>query len=622
MNGRRLFRFSGMRFRLALAFFSLGIAPLLLLGGVLVWLTFQSQIDRVRDHQQNMLARLRMETGYFFDGFSERLQRLHLMRNFVALSADEQRKALAILLAERREFREIALIDADGRERVRVTAAQPVFDEDLRSRGHEAGFTYALEFRQVWASPTYLDEVTGEPLMMLMTPLIDRRSGQASAVLAAELRLRTLWQLMAHTDLSDGETVFLLDDAGRLIAHANPSLVLRGLRVTDLGIGRKTGLEGGEVFRLTTELAFAQRRMTLVAEQPVAIALQPALRALIWMLAALLAALAMVILLFWYAVRRIVQPVEDIAAAARAVRSGELTARATVTGNDEIGELAAAFNTMTGELAALLAQQRDFNEQLAARVDERTAQLSAANQELEAFAYSVSHDLRAPLRAIDGFSRIVLEDYGPTLDAEGQRLLGIVRHNALRMQQLINDILHFSHVGRAELKDTTIDMAALAREVWFEVSADALSRAPERKIEFVLGELPPAHGDRAMVRQIWSNLLGNAAKFTQQRPAARIEVRARRQDGLIAYEVQDNGAGFDPAYRDKLFGVFSRLHSAQEFEGTGIGLALVKRIVNRHGGQVWASGQIDAGACIGFSLPAADSTEGSLPESQSGRDGV
>jgi len=609
-------RFTGLRLRLAAAFFSLGVLPLLFLGGMLLWLTYQIQLDRVHDHQRALLARMRIETAHFLDGFVERLRRFNLLRDFSALAVNEQRQALAILLAERREFREIALIGVDGREHVRVAAAQPLFDEDLRQRGDDAGFRWAMERLHPWVSHTYHDEATGEPLMMLMIPLVDRRSGRSSSVLAAEVRLRTLWYLMARADLLTGESVYLLDEEGRVIAHANPSHVLRGDRLDAPTSGRTVGLDGDDVFRQTSTLAFAQRQLTLVTEQQTGIALEPARRALVWMLAALLVALAMVTLLFWVAARRIVQPVEDIAAVARAVRAGHLDARAPGEGRrDEIGDLAASFNAMTAELAALLAEKQCFSDELAARIEERTAQLKQANDELESFAYSVSHDLRAPLRAIDGFSRIVVEDYGDTLDAEGQRLLGIVRNNALRMQQLIEDILHFSRLGRTAMQDASIDMKAMVAEVWAEVLASVQAGAARRKIEFILGDLPPAHGDRAMVRQIWANLLGNAAKFTQKREQARIEVRGRREGALNVYEVEDNGAGFDPDYADKLFGIFQRLHSAQEYEGTGIGLALVERIVTRHGGRVWARGEIDRGACFGFTLPADT-------ESQPGGDGA
>ncbi len=227
---------------------------------------------------------------------------------------------------------------------------------------------------------------------------------------------------------------------------------------------------------------------------------------------------------------------------------------------------------------------RQLNEELELRVLQRTAQLEAANKELEAFSYSVSHDLRAPLRAIDGFSRIVLEEYAPKLDDEGRRLLGVITANTGKMGQLIDDLLAFSRLSRQQMASAAVDLAALA-EAHFRGA-----EKPEkgRRIEFKVGALPAALGDPSMLRQVLQNLLANAIKFTRTRPRARIELSGRMENGETVYQVRDNGVGFDMAYADKLFGVFQRLHDSTEFEGTGVGLAIVQRIVLRHGGRIWA----------------------------------
>jgi PAS domain S-box-containing protein len=242
----------------------------------------------------------------------------------------------------------------------------------------------------------------------------------------------------------------------------------------------------------------------------------------------------------------------------------------------------------------------ELNRNLEQRVIERTAQLDAANKELEAFAYSVSHDLRAPLRAIDGFSGIVLEEYQDKLDDEGKRLLSVVRENSKRMGQLIDDILKFSRAGRLELSNSEIDMEAMAHEVFAELQPVM----DERKLHVEIEHLTPVFGDRAMMRQVFINLLSNALKFSHKLDFAKIKVGCSVEGGEAVYYVKDNGAGFDMQYADKLFGVFQRLHSEAEFEGTGIGLAIVKRIVTRHGGRVWAEGKIGEGAAIYFALPA------------------
>ncbi len=242
---------------------------------------------------------------------------------------------------------------------------------------------------------------------------------------------------------------------------------------------------------------------------------------------------------------------------------------------------------------------RRLNAELEARVLARTAELEAANKELEAFSYSVSHDLRAPLRAIGGFSRILAEDHQDRLDAEGKRVLGIVSSETRRMGQLVDDLLAFSRLGRQSLESTEVDMTALVRAVFEEQAA----LHPDRSLELKLQPLPPAACDRAMMRVLLSNLISNAVKFTRPRTPAVIEVGAHAADEETTYHVKDNGVGFDMRYAHKLFGVFQRLHSTEEFDGTGVGLALVQRVIHRHQGRAWAEGSVGAGATFSFSLP-------------------
>jgi PAS domain S-box-containing protein len=247
----------------------------------------------------------------------------------------------------------------------------------------------------------------------------------------------------------------------------------------------------------------------------------------------------------------------------------------------------------------------DLNAELEQRVTDRTAQLEAANRELEAFSYSVSHDLRAPLRGIDGFAHILGQEYGDVLDINGQHYLQRVRDGAQRMGQLIDDLLTFSRLNRHALRKSDVAMT----ELFSGVFADLREGQSGRAVELVMSDLPPAWGDPVLLRQVCFNLLENALKFTRESDPARIEVGFEQADSVPTYYVKDNGVGFDMRYSDKLFGVFQRFHRVEDYEGTGVGLATVQRIVHRHGGQIWADAAVGQGATFYFTLETAESGE-------------
>jgi signal transduction histidine kinase len=326
--------------------------------------------------------------------------------------------------------------------------------------------------------------------------------------------------------------------------------------------------------------------------------------------------------------RPISEPLLALTRTSRAVtEGGDFSGRAAKLGNDEIGVLTDAFNRMLDVIeereralrAEIEERQRaearvaEMNETLEWRVEERTAQLERANQELESFSYSVSHDLRAPLRAVDGYARLLEEDYIQVLDANGRRLLSVVRDEARRMGALIDDLLGFSRLGRQPLRPGPIDLAAMSEEI----IRDVRHAHPDRAIELEYESLPPALADASTIRQVLVNLLSNAAKYAKPDGPIRIELGGRSDGDQNMYWVRDQGVGFDMRYVNKIFGVFQRLHG-DEFEGTGVGLAIVERIVARHGGTVRAEGAIDEGACFSFTLPAAETGSAALQPQEEG----
>jgi signal transduction histidine kinase len=327
-------------------------------------------------------------------------------------------------------------------------------------------------------------------------------------------------------------------------------------------------------------------------EFPLALTIAPAQRFLTQMVPVAFLFLAVGTVVVSVLSARVTRPLSELTRAAESIATGDYTQRVGEDRRDEIGRLGRTFNVMAGQV-------QEAHLRLEARVVERTARLEAANAELEAFSYSVSHDLRAPLRSIDGFSQALSEDAADRLEAKDKAYLQRVRAAAERMGELIDDLLELSRVGRAELRHERVSLS----EIGHAVAADLKRSTPDRQVDLDIQGGLVADGDCRLVRIVIENLLGNAWKFTRHATAARIELGAEQGDGDTAFFVRDNGAGFDMTYMDKLFRPFQRLHGEAEFPGTGIGLATVRRIIDRHGGRAWAKGVVGGGATVYFTLP-------------------
>lgn len=314
----------------------------------------------------------------------------------------------------------------------------------------------------------------------------------------------------------------------------------------------------------------------------------------------LIACLGAALLLSSFARRSIAVPIVKLAETARKI-AGEKNYSVRIEPGptrDEIGGLLESFNEMLEEIQARDAALLLAHNQLEARVEERTAQLRSANRGLESFSYSVSHDLRAPLRQISGFANILSDDFGAQLDAGARRYLDLIQKGAANMGRLIDDLINLGRIGRQELMRQPTNLSELAEMTLLDLRPEIEARS----IDVRLAPLPLVECDPGLIKQVFANLLANAVKYTRYQERPVIEVGTLEQDGEAAIFVRDNGAGFDQKYENKLFGVFQRLHRAEEFEGTGVGLATVRRIVENHGGRIWAKGEAGKGAAFFFTL--------------------
>ena len=444
-----------------------------------------------------------------------------------------------------------------------------------------------------------------KPVIVVSTPLT-AGDGSLLAVLAGYLNLKQLDSIIAQrTGLQQSDDAFLMSGANLFVTQPrlmpDPVVFQRGLHTVAINrcLAGNSGTVSADDYRDIPAIIvyrwLPDHEVCLIVklDQAEAFASVQTFGAALLLIGGI--ALVAASLLGAGLARSITRPIQALQAGVTRFGRGELATRLPENSFDELGELAHEFNQMA---VAIVAQEN--------RLHDNAAQLEAANHELEAFSYSVSHDLRSPLRAIDGFSRMLLRDYEALLPAEGQRRLQVVRDNAQQMGELIDDLLTFSRLSRQPLKKEPVAPTSLVRRVLSDLSAEQ----DGRQVEITVADLPTCQADPGLLKQVFVNLLSNALKYTRKCQVAHIEVGFKSYDGAIVYFVKDNGAGFDMRYVDKLFGVFQRLHRAEDYEGTGVGLAMVQRIIHRHGGRIWAEAEVDRGATFYFTLEGKDRNDG------------
>ena len=530
-----------------------------------------------------------------------------------------KREVAARILKHSRVFEEIMLLRADGT----VYLVEP-FDYQIRLSRSDV--SYAGWYKRLMAtgqtvmSNLRISLATQRPTVILAVP-VRAPGGQIIGIWAGALKLEELSRIgrAGSGGAPSQHYGYITDNRGLIIAHqTKPKYVTEQTDFSSVppvraALAGQQGtmqfinpIEGIEKLGAYTSLPNAGWAVVYVVATRAAFEPIESLTQRVVLASGGLALLLCAI--GFGVVRRIVRPLDQLTGAARTIGTGDFTSRIQVKTGDEIERLADEFNRMAASLAEKDGQLR-----------QRADQLEAANKELEAFSYSVSHDLRAPIRAIDGFSRILLDEYVSTLSPDAQRYLQLVRSNTQQMGHLVDDLLTFSRLSRQALRRDTVDPVALVRQSLEELRAEQEGR----QVKILVGELPTCEGDPALLKQVWINLLSNALKFTRKREVAVIEIgSARIEDCKLQiadlpsvagqsaisnlqsaiYFVRDNGVGFDMQYAHKLFGVFQRLHRAEEYEGTGVGLAIVQRIIHRHGGRVWAEAEVEKGASIYFTI--------------------
>lgn len=556
-------------------------ALLIIILSVIIFLTARSYLEIARDLTDATLSR-RESVSYLaattlaekFDRLSDIGVSLATRVRFRALvSSRKWDEAIEILKSVPQDFpviERLFLTDPEGTLMADAPAFSPVKGMNFSDRDWYKGVS--AEWKP-YVSNVYT-RAAAPRLNVIAAAIPIRGPGQqVSGILVLQLKLETFFGWISGIDIGEHGLVYVVDRKGTVAFHPHlpPQGTLTDFSMVPAARNALHGELGVKVLfdpmagddRLAAYAPVARYGWGVVAQQPAHEAFAARDGLLRRVLVAYVLTLALFIGVVFLVVRVLIQR-----------QQGETMRRSKA--------------------------------ELERRVAERTAQLEAANKELESFSYSVSHDLRSPLRAIDGFARMLDEDYRDKLDDEAKRRIGVIRDSGARMAQLIDDLLAFSRTNRQSIAASDIDMTALARNVFDELRAGMEGRVPR----FVIQPMPAAWGDPGLVRQVWTNLLSNAIKFTSRKPDPVIEVGAQVNRDETIYHVKDNGAGFDMAYYDKLFGVFQRLHTTSQFPGTGVGLAIVQRIVTRHGGRAWADGRLDEGATFYFTLPAAGSDGG------------
>lgn len=589
-----------IRLKLIIFFLEIALIPIIFVS-MLTFHNYKNSIEELRFSQMRYLTALKAERIEVF--FASLKADIEIEANFYRIKGDLSDNKLS-RLKDILKLNAILLFDKKGK--AIVAHGSPA----LSAEGREA-----VEAGKKGTCFSDIYNSGGRFLMLVAAPVSDDR-GAFAGVIAFETDMEPVYKLIQDaTGLGESGETLIGKKYGNEVLYLNPLRHDPGAALKrKVALGEKAGrpiqeasqgrtgsgkyldYRGKKVIAAWQYMPSLDWGVVAKIDESEAFSVIANLKKLVVMILAIVSFLGGIMAVSL--AQSISAPIKKLTEGAELIGSGNLDFRVGMNLKDEIGQLSRTFDKMTSDLKRITASRDELNSEIAERkrVEE---ELKALNKELEAFTYSVSHDLRSPLRAIDGFARILTEEYKDRLDGEGKRQFGIISDNIRRMGELIDGLLELSRMGRKELTCSVVDVGEILNSAVNELK----SALEGREIDFVIGEIPRAPADRAMLRQVFINLLSNAIKFTAARKAAVIEIGGRPEEHRAVYYVRDNGAGFDARYAGKLFGIFQRLHGQGEFEGTGIGLAIVKRIINKHGGEVWAEGKVNEGAVFYFSLP-------------------
>ena len=625
-----------VRSRLLLFLLTVSIVPIVLMGAIVGNNSYKSLENQSLVFQRELTARVSNEILVFI---LEREQELFFYRDLIATRPDiENRQSLLANLfsGKRNNYQDVSLLTAEGREVAFVSRSAIHSREGNNNLSAEAYFSYPASRKQTYFGPIYFDEELREPLLRISVPMIDLRTGNLSNVLAATIRIKKMWSLLASLDLPEGMEIFVVNADKKIVAHRNPSLALKlESYQSSLQEGRISGQGGNEAFATFKSIRFGDNRLDIVSEHELSLALKTANHHIKTTAIITLVVLLLVTIATLRVAKIVLEPISSLTDAAAKIQRGEYFEITANSGLREMDALSGTFNHMSQKLQQTINELKeserkavDSAEQLAAakenlekQVQARTSELADSvdqlqreaeervrlsaklenqNAELEGFAYTVSHDLKSPLMTIGVFVELLRRDITNQRAERIDSDLDKISEATDTMNLLLDDLLELSRAGRiiGELSDCGLsDIARQATEALAGI-------IDERGIELEIDDMPSVRVDVTRLREVYQNLIENAVKYMGEQKTPRIRIGAEVKDDMVYCFVSDNGIGIELKFQKQIFDLFHRL--SNDISGTGVGLALVKRIVEVHGGKVWVESEgLGKGTSLWFALPCS-----------------